>query len=124
MDEAHLTDEERRNLEAIEIYRAEHTTWDLERLRSVFADDPVIWRGGQAYMGKEAVDKLLVEWATRPRRGMLMEHGRVLVQGNLAAVEWRTTGEEVDGTPINMAGANVYELENGRIKYLHIYRER
>ena len=124
VDGAGLTAAERRNLEAVEIYRVEHTTWNLERLRAVFADEPTVWRGGQAYVGKAEVDKLLVEWATKPRKNMEMQHGRVVLRGDIAAVEWRTTGTQADGTPIDMVGANVYEMENGRIKYLHIYREQ
>lgn len=124
MDESRLTREERRTLEVVEIYRAEHTTWNLQKLRSIFADNPEVWRGTRHYVGNKEVDSLLVEWATKPRRGMEMVHGRVLVQGNFAAVEWRTTGENADGTPIDMIGANIYELENGKIKYLAIYRRQ
>ncbi len=118
-----LDEVDQRTLEAIEIYRAEHTTWNLDKLRAVFADNPTVWRGGRAYEGNEAVDKLLVEWASRENQRMEMIHDRVMVQGNLAACEWRTIGTRAGGEPIDMRGANIYELEDGRIKYLHIYRE-
>lgn len=124
MDESKLTQEERRTLEVIEIYRAEHTTWNLEKLRGIFADNPEVWRGTRRYVGNKEVDALLVEWATKPRRRFEMQHGRILVQGNFAAVEWRSIGENVDGTPIDMIGGNIYELENGKIKYLAIYRRQ
>jgi SnoaL-like protein len=124
MDESKLTADERRTLEAIEIYRAEHTTWNLERLRKVFADNPTVWRSGRSYIGNKEVDSLLVEWASKRRKKMEMSHGRTIIKGNFAAVEWRTTGENMDGSPIDMIGANIYELENGKIKYLAIYRRQ
>lgn len=124
MDESKLTQEERRTLEAIEIYRAEHTTWNLERLRKVFAGNPTIWRGAKSYVGNAALNELLTEWATKPRRKMEMVHGRMIIKDNFAAVEWRTTGENADGTPIDMIGGNIYELEDGKIKYLAIYRRQ
>lgn len=119
-----LTAEERRTLEVIEIYRAEHTTWDLERLRSIFADDPAIHMNDVSHIGKEAVDKRLVDWCSRPGHKTEMRHKRVVVQGNRAAVEWTNTGADGQGRQIDMAGANVYELDNGKIKYLRIYRAK
>jgi ketosteroid isomerase-like protein len=123
MDASKLTEEERRTLEAIEIYRAEHTTWNLDRLEKLFSDYPTIWRGQDEHTGKEAVKKLIGKWASNAKH-TVMSHQRVVVQGNRAAVEWTTVGTAADGSPMDMAGANVYELENGKIKYLAIYRRR
>lgn len=109
---------------ALEIYREEHTTWNIDRIMSVFADDAMVIRVGQPpYEGKEAILGLIKEWAGRGG-STVMKHRRVIVSGNEAAVEWETTGRRPDGSEIYMTGANIYELENGKIKYLHIYRDR
>ena len=123
MDERQLTEEERRTLETIEIYRAEHATWNLERLEKLFTDNPTIWRGPDEHVGKDAVKKLIAKWAANASH-TVMNHQRVVVQDNRAAVEWTTVGTATDGSPVDMAGANVYELEDGKIKYLAIYRRR
>jgi len=108
----------------IEIYREEHTTWNLERAISVFAEDAkFIMVGRPPYEGKKAILKLFEELKSG-QKDMLMKHLRVITSGNQAAVEWETTGTWADGSDIHMNGANIYEVENGKIKYLHIYRDR
>lgn len=123
MDTNQMNEQERQTLEVIETYRAEHETWNLERLEKLFTDNPTIWRGQDEHAGKEAVKKLIAGWAARAHH-TVMQHGRLIVRGNFAAVEWRTTGTAADGSPVDMEGANVYELEDGKIKYLAIYRRR
>lgn len=109
-------------MRAIEIYREEHTTWDLEKIILVFAEDArMIMVGRPPYEGKEAIRKLFGELKSGQQK-MWMKHLRVIISGNQAAVEWETTGTWADGSDIHMTGANIYEVENGKIKYLHIYR--
>ncbi|MBI3940484.1 MAG: nuclear transport factor 2 family protein [Acidobacteria bacterium] len=123
VDRGKLTDEERQTLEVIEIYRAEHTMWNLDRLRSIFADNPTIWKSDQISVGRDAVDKTLADWAAKGklRRHMVMRYGLIMVRGNFAAAEWVRTGEEPDGKSLYLVGTNIYELEGGKIKYLSIY---
>lgn len=123
MDVSQLMEEERRTREVIEIYRAEHSTWNLERLGALFTDNPTIWRKTDVFEGRAAVEKLMAGWKANAQHTD-MYHGRVIVQGRYAAVEWRTIGTAADGSPVDMEGANIYELEKGKIKCLAIYRRR
>ena len=126
VDEGKLTDEERRPLQVIETYRAEHTTWNIDKLRAIFADNATIWTTTELIVGNEAVDKQLVAWSTKGklRRNPIMRHGLTFIRGNYAVVEFAMTGQEKDGKPIDNVGTNVYQLEGGKIKYLSISMKR
>lgn len=106
-------------LSAIEIYREEHETWNVERLMAIFADDAV-WQpsGQEAVQGKEAIRKIIERMAASPAK-RLMKHTRVIVSGTQAAVEHVVTAIEPDGTerPYRV-GANFYEVKDGKITYI------
>lgn len=44
--------------------------------------------------------------------------GRIIVDGDVAAVEWTNEGEDRDGAPYRNAGVTVIELAGGKVVYL------
>lgn len=116
-----VTPEEFWTLQAIETYRVEHETWNMDRMMSIFADDAtMILSGRPPARGKEAIRAIISEWASRPAE-RVMRHLHVVVKGGEAAAEWETTGKNADGTDYYRAGINVYQVENGKIKYIRLY---
>ncbi len=107
---------------AIEIYREEHETWDVERIMSVFADDAVWQSAGQAPLeGKAAVQGNIERMAANPAQRR-MRHLREWVDGDHAAVEWEVHHLGADGgwQPYRF-GVNLYEVVDGKIRSIRLY---
>lgn len=115
-----MSEEETRR--AIEIYREEHETWDVERIMSVIAEDAVWQSAGQAPLeGKAAVQANIERMAANPAKRR-MRHLREWVDGNHAAVEWEVQHLGADGGwhPYRF-GVNLYEVVGGKIRSIRLY---
>ncbi len=108
--------------EAAEVYRAEHTTWDVEKLMSYFADD-VVWQGAnQAPVhGKEAVRAIVQRMASNPQLRR-MTHLREFLGEDSIAVEWKVehAGEKGEWHPYRF-GVNIYDVVDGKITRIRLY---
>ena len=108
--------------EAAEIYRAEHSTWDVERLMSVFADD-VVWEGANQppVQGKQAVRAIVERMASNPAKRRML-HLREFLGENEIAVEWEVqhAGEDGQWQPYRF-GVNIYDVVDGKIRRIRLY---
>lgn len=116
----------RRRLEsmriAAEVYRAEHSTWNVERLMTIFADDIVWERPNQAPVrGKEAVRAIVERMAANPIKRRMI-HLREFLGENDIAVEYEVQQQGEDGGwhPYRF-GMNVYDVVDGKITRIRLY---
>ncbi len=109
---------------AAEAYRREHETQNLDGLMEYYADDAVfVPSGGRpAAEGKAAVRELIGSWMLRaePRR---MRYERLVVGGDEAGAEWRSTRINPDGSEQHRWGAVFFQLRNGKITYTRLYQQ-
>lgn len=107
---------------AIEIYRQEHETWNVEQLMSVFADDVALSSGTEPPIkGKAAVRAWVGRRAANPNKRR-MRHLREFVQGSWAAVEWEVDHLGDDGQwHLYRFGVNIFEVVDGKIRLLRLY---
>ena len=115
-----MSEEETRRV--INVYREEHETWNVDRIMSLFADEPV-WQSGiePPIVGRAAFRARVEQMAAIPAKRR-MRHLREIIQGSEAAVEWQTDHLAEDGTwrPWRL-GVNLYEFEEGKIKSIRLY---
>jgi ketosteroid isomerase-like protein len=108
--------------EAAEVYRAEHSTWDVERLMAYFADD-VVWQSPNqpAVHGKQAVRAIVERMASNPAKRR-MTHLREFMGEDSIAVEWKVehAGENGEWLPYRF-GVNIYDVVDGKITGVRLY---
>ena len=108
--------------EPVEIYREEHSTWNIERLMAAFADD-VVWESANQppVHGKEAVRAIVERMASNPAKRR-MTHLREFIGDNSMAVEAIVEHQGDDGQwhPYRF-GVNIYDVVDGKIKRIRLY---
>jgi ketosteroid isomerase-like protein len=107
---------------AAEAYRREHETQDLDALMEQYAEDAVFHTAGrEPTVGKDAIRTLLAGWMIRPEPRK-MAYTRLVVNGDEAAAEWRSTRINPDGSEQYRYGAVAFEIRNGKIIYTRLYQ--
>lgn len=114
---------EREARAAAEAWRGAHETQDLEALVERYAEDAVLIPTGverSAARGKAAIRELVASWMLRPEPRR-MEYTRLLVNGDEAAAEWRSTRIDPDGSEHHRWGSIFFQVKDGKIVYTRFY---
>lgn len=91
---------------------------DLEPLAALFHPEAVFhFPGTVPVKGPDAIARFL-RILLRRFPTLAFAPGRVIAEGDRAAVEWTNEGADRNGAPYRNAGVTVLELEEGRIAYL------
>lgn len=110
---------------AAEAYRREHETQNLDALMEYYAHDAVFVPSGAGRPpaeGKAAVREMIAGWMLRPEPRR-MQYERLIVSGDEAAAEWRSTRINPDGSEQYRWGAVVFKLRDGQIVYTRLYQQ-
>ena len=104
--------------EACEIIFNAMNTRNLDRLHEILDPEAVFYfPGTKPLIGPPKIEGFLkILFRSFPR--LEFTTGRVIEEGNCAAVEWSNEGEDRKGTSYTNAGVTVVELRNGRIIYM------
>jgi ketosteroid isomerase-like protein len=91
---------------------------DTSRLSGILAPEAVFhFPGTDPIAGPEAIARFLgILWRRFPE--LAFRTGRVIAEGESAAVEWTNEGKDRKGAPYRNAGVTVLELKDGKIVYL------
>jgi ketosteroid isomerase-like protein len=98
---------------------------DLEGLVDLFRPDVVVEYPAHPSRTFQGRDQIWRNWA--PIMAMLVDFRAVVVRSAVtessAWVEWLWQGTQADGSPGDMAGVVIHELEDGKISHVRFYLE-
>ncbi len=101
---------------------------DVDALMSFMTDDCVFQTPagadafGQRHVGRDAVRRAFAAvWEAVP--DARWSDGRYLVHGDIGLSQWRFTGTQPDGTPIDVDGVDVFTFKDGKIQVKNAFRK-
>ncbi len=98
---------------------------DLTSVLSFFADDAAYVRSEGTFRGKEEIARYYT-WSYSNYSEVLLKEESIIVEGDMAVLEWSLEGTSVRGGGKNaqLQGLDLFEFKNEKVQAVHIYQDR
>ena len=97
---------------------------DLTSMLSFYADDAIYVRSEGTFRGKEEI-KRYYNWNYSVNSEASLTEKRIIVEGDMAVIEWAFEGTSVrGGKKAQLQALSIFEFKNEKVQEVHIYQDR